>query len=155
MASSVEYLECERCGGFAFYELNCRTLEEWKRCERCGCGYDYELRYNKKNEVVLDWKKKPKFRFRKYKGFGIAHYAFKNGGSVSYQLLKPLSKKDKKKFFLDIETKAEIDKQKSFLTVWDKKKKQIISLYGDIPPSFDEPQEVFYEEPEMGEGEKL
>ena len=37
----------------------------------------------------------------------------------------------------------------------DKKKKQIVSLYGEMPPSFEDSQDAFHEEPEMGEGEKL
>jgi len=155
MASSIDYLKCEQCGGIAYNELNCRTLEEWQRCHRCGCGFDYEAKRNKKGKVILNRKKRPKYRFKKLKGYGVVYFCFKDGNGVYYHLNKALSKKNRKSFFLDLETNAEIDKQKSYSTIWDKKRKQIVSLYGDIPPSFEDWQNTINEESIIGEGEKL
>lgn len=140
MASSIGYLECKQCGGVAFNELNCNTLEEWQRCEKCGCGFDYELKRNKKGKVIYNRKKRPKYRFREWKGCGVVRLYFKNGGGVTYHLYKVLSKKNRNKFFEDIETNAEIDKERSYFTIWDKKRKKAVSVYGKMPPSYEETQ---------------
>ena len=138
MASSIDYLKCKQCGGIAFNELNCNTLEEWQRCQRCGCGFDYELKRSKKKKVVFDRKKRPKYRLKKWKGFGVIHLTFKNGDAVLYHLNKLLSRKNRKNFFLDIETNPEIDKEKSYLTKWDRRLKKVVAVYGELPPIFEE-----------------
>ena len=138
MASSIDYLECEQCGGIAYNELNCRTLEEWCKCNRCGCGFDYVLKRDKKGEVIFDRKKRPKYRFIKSKGHGVIYLCFKNGCGVFYHLDKALSRKNRKNFFLDIETNPEIDKEKSYLTKWNKKLKKVVAVYGEIPPAFED-----------------
>ena len=151
MSSSINYLECKQCGGIAFNELNCNTLEEWQRCHRCGCGFDYEVKRNKKGKVIFNRKKRPKYRFRKRKGYGVVHFCFKKGNGVYYHLHKPLSRKNRKNFFLDIETNPEIDKEKSYLTVWNKKKKQIVSVYGIMPQSFQDMEKGYGNESETKE----
>ena len=138
MASSIDYLKCEQCGGIAFNELNCNTLEEWQRCQKCGCGFDYELKRNKKKKVVFDRRKRPKYRFKKWKGLGVIYFTFKSGSGVLYHLSKRLSKKQRETFFLEIETNPEIDKEKSYLTKWDRRLKKVVAVYGELPPIFEE-----------------
>ena len=95
--------------------------------------------------MILNRKKQPKYRFKSWTGHGVIHFCFKNGNGVSYHLYKALSKRDKKSFFLELENNEEIDKEKSYLTMWDKRKKKIVSLYGNIPPGFEDWQNSYNE----------
>ena len=145
MASSIDYMECKQCGGIVYNELNCNTLEEWQRCERCGCGFNYEAKRDKKGKLILNKKKRPKYRFKRWNGYGVIHFCFKNGNGVSYHLHKALSKRTKKSFFLELENNVEIDKEKSYLMSWDKKQKKIVSVYGKIPPTFEDWEKSYNE----------
>lgn len=138
MGSTIDYSKCPRCGGIYYTDFNYNTGETFEFCQKCGRQNDYYFKRDDNGKVILNENQKPIVILNKHTGYGIAHFAFKGSSVSELHSLPRNQKKAIKAFFKELEENENVDKEKCFLSVWDKDKKEIVSKYGKLPENFDD-----------------
>lgn len=136
MSSVQNTVKCPQCGGCYTEDFDCRTFEEFKFCERCGKKEIVELIRDEKGEAVYDADNKPTYRQHSVFGYGCLKLAGKNGGATLYSMTEPLTAEAEANIQSSFNTEL-VDIGKSYLTKWDDEKKDVVSVFGEIPPTFD------------------
>lgn len=137
MGSVQDYEKCPQCGGVCYTDFETQTAEYYASCNRCGYSYSYTLKRCIRKRVVFNRDGTPVYKERESFGYGTAHEAVKNGFTRRYSFHKPYIKRYKRAFNKFLSSKY-ADTKESKLIIWDIKTNTLKSLYGDMPPSFDE-----------------
>jgi Zn ribbon nucleic-acid-binding protein len=54
MATVCDYIECPNCKNpDAYFEMNCRTQEEWMSCHNCGYHHSISFERDKEGKIIL------------------------------------------------------------------------------------------------------
>ena len=140
MSSVLDSEKCEHCGGIVSTEYNCRTNENYKFCNRCGFIENYVIVRDEDGEPVLDKDGLMEFKTESLPGFGCLAFYKKGGIGVIYPLDKPYDESARQAFFAELNN-PQLDPDRCYFTRWDFDTKQVVSVYGNIPPTYDEAME--------------
>lgn len=104
MSSVQEEIKCSQCGNEeAFYELDCRSCEEYVQCK--DCGYTFSSRTGEK------------------KGYGAYRISLKEGFGQLGTLDKGAKLKDFLKHIYSLGDT--VDRDESYVTKWSEKRKVV------------------------------
>ena len=137
MSSVQDTVKCPQCGGCYTTDFDCRTLEEFKFCERCGKKELIELIRDENGEAIYDAGGKPTYRESSHFGNGCLKLAGKKGGATLYSMTEPLTDEAADEIRKSFNTEL-VDVGKSYLTKWDEEKNDVVSLFGEVPHTYDE-----------------
>lgn len=140
MSSSITYEKC-KCGGILTTDFNCRTFEQYSMCDRCGYLYSYELKRDDNYKAVFDENNKPIYIEQEKEGYGCACFWTKNGFGQIHHFNEPITKEIEDEFYKVLEDEN-IDKNKSYLLSYDKATNFTRAIYGKIPLSHNELEEL-------------
>lgn len=70
-------------------------------------------------------------------GYGSMLLALKDGISSLYSLQKPGLDDDQQKFLTAVQA-PNVDAARSYMTRWDENSKQVVAVYGALPPIYEE-----------------
>ena len=113
MGSVVDYIKCPKCGGIMFTDYNYNTGEELRMCKRCGTTESLFIKRDNEGKAILNRKGKPKYVYKKRRGYGVAFIALKSGDG-EYHCFK--NRFFTKKRFLEYLENPDIDKNECYLT---------------------------------------
>ena len=137
MSSVQDTVKCPQCGGCYTTDFDCRTFEEFRFCHRCGKKELVILVRDENGNALYDADNKPQFTEESHFGYGCLCLAGKKGGSTLYSLTNPLTDEElaniQGSFNRDV-----VDIGKSYLTKWDADKKDVVSVFGEVPKLYDE-----------------
>lgn len=131
MGSVQSEIKCPQCGGSMLIDYYYKTDEEYRFCSFCGKYESWVVVRNADGKAVIKKNGKVKYKHINAKGYGCAHIAFTNGVSQNSSLSRPIRRKDKDEF-VRLLNSEDIDKEKSYLSKWDKKTKSVVAIYGHI-----------------------
>ncbi len=137
MSSVQDIIKCPQCGGCYTTDFDCKTLEEYRFCHRCGKREEYKLVRDEKGEAVLDSEGKPQYVEKSYFGYGCFKLAGKKGISSLYTIASPLTEKTVEDFKKSLEGDI-IEVGNCYLTKWDEEKGDVVSVFGAVPPLYDD-----------------
>lgn len=137
MSSVIDYEKCPHCGGVMTSEFDCRTQESYRFCRRCGCVENYVIVRDPDNNPVLDENGNVQFRTEALPGYGCASFHQTNGLGVSYPLIAPFEESTLR-MFLDDANDPHIERDKCYLTRWDPGLNDVVAVFGQTPPTYDE-----------------
>ncbi len=120
MASVIYADKCPQCGGVCIVNSYYRKGQMSAFCERCGWSYYKDGDCEEETQ-----------------GYGVAHVTYKGGITDIFGIHKPPNENEKVDFLKMLQT-DDVDADKSYLTIWDEEKQQIISVFGSLPPAYDE-----------------
>lgn len=137
MSSVQDFMECPQCKGLYITEFQCRTAEETRTCFRCGRNEQWFIRCNEQGEAIMDEQEKPQLDYRCEDGCGAMRLSQTNGFAQVWVFHEPISE-EIKKFFREAMKDEAISKENSYLTSWDEEKKEVVAVYGNLPPTYEE-----------------
>ena len=137
MSSVLDSEKCEHCGGVATTEFDCRTFEEYVFCHRCGMIDNHVIVRDENGDAVLDEDGKMQFKTESLPGFGCLAFYKKGGVGVIYPLDRPYDESARQAFFAELNN-PQLDPDKCYFTRWDFDTNQVVSVYGNIPQTYDE-----------------
>lgn len=137
MSSCIDYIKCEHCGGVCLTEFDCRTFEEYYFCERCGMVNNYKISRDEKGNTIRDENGKVQYKTETLEGFGCIGLYSKTGLGLLSPLEKPFEESEKE-YFLGELNNPDIEPEKCYFTRWDSDTNQVVSVYGEIPPLYDD-----------------
>ena len=139
MGSVIDYVKCNKCGRESYEDYYYKTGEEYKTCVACGKSKRHFMK-RENGEVIFDENNVPVWVHEQNEGFGTCYLEDSNGiGSLS--ILKSAITQENIKEFFELLKQEGINKEKCRLTSWDDEKKELVSLYGEIPEEFPEMDE--------------
>ena len=80
---------------------------------------------------------KPTYRESSHFGYGCLKLAGKKGGATLYSMTEPLTDEAADEIRKSFNTEL-VDVGKSYLTKWDEEKNDVVSLFGEVPHTYDE-----------------
>lgn len=125
MASIIHTKTCPQCGGWYLVEENTNG-EFFAACNRCGKVDELSISVNEQNAYVR--------KEVHEKGYGCIGLERRNG-SVTEYLTAPATEQMKEAFIAALDD-PDVDREKSYFTVWDEDKQDVVAFYGEIPPVF-------------------
>ncbi len=137
MSSVQDSIKCPQCGGCYTTDYDCRTFEEFKFCHRCGKREEIKMVRDEKGAAVLDENRSPKYTESSHFGYGCLKLAGKQGVSALYSLFGPLTEESFNSIKESFDNE-DIDIGESYLTRWDDEKNDVVTVFGSIPPKYDE-----------------
>ena len=129
--------ECPQCKCICHTEFNCRTTEEIRVCSCCGRREEWYLLRDENGYPQLDEDGRPDMQYLLVPGYGSAYIQSINGLGQLYSISEPVDKEFRKEFYKALE-KPDVDKEKSYLSVWDTVKNELITEFGKHPMSYEE-----------------
>ena len=118
MASVIYADKCHQCGGVCIVDSYYRREHMTAFCERCGWSYYKDGDFEKETQ-----------------GYGVAQVTYKSGIARIFGIHKHPNEQLN---FIKMLQEDDVDTDKSYLTLWDEKNQKIISVFGSLPPSYDE-----------------
>lgn len=143
MSSVQDYIPCPQCGGVYVRDLNCRSQEEYCWCNRCG-----KIEFSGVEDVIRDGKSRLESVNRSEKGYGVACFRTREGIGTIQPINEPVTAQTKAAYLEVISQHPEIDSASSYLTSWDEEKGDVVAIFGNLPPLYDEEMEASEEVPE-------
>ena len=140
MSSVIDEKKCEHCGGIASVEFDCRTFEEYVFCHRCGMIGNRIVACDEDGDALLDADGNVQYKMEGLPGFGCMGFYKKNGVGVIYPLDKPYDEAARQTFFAELNN-SQLDPDRCYFTRWDFDTNKVVSVYGEIPPTYDEAME--------------
>lgn len=129
MAETIYTKKCPQCGGWYRVEENTNS-GVFASCNRCGKVDDISFSRNEQNACER--------KEVHEKGYGCIYIAKHNGCYEEY-LATPVTQQMKDDFMAALNA-PDVDKDKSYFTIWDEEKQDVVAFYGKIPPVFVEPR---------------
>ena len=137
MSSVQNYEECPVCKGLYLVETDIKTQEVYKVCFTCGRIEKFELARDESNNIVFDENENAKYNHEIKDGYGVANFLYIGGrGSICAFCEKPNEERIEE--FRPLFNDESVDKELSYMTLWDDEKKEVVSLIGPMPPTFEE-----------------
>lgn len=130
MAETIYTKKCPQCGGWYRVEENTSTGEFFAACDRCGKLDDVTFVKGEDGVHAI--------REVHEKGYGCISLERRNNSNTEY-LIAPVTEEMKEAFMAALED-PDVDKEKSYFTIWDEEKQDVVAFYGKIPPVFVEPR---------------
>ena len=139
MGSITNYLACPQCGGILAETLYYKCGEEYSHCERCGRVETVTIKKDSEGCGIKDDDGKWVYEHHLHPGLGMIRIAFKNGVfqlNAIRQEYGPIEEL-KDKVLKAIHEDDSIIKENCFIGIWDAERKEVVSFYGELPPSFE------------------
>lgn len=137
MSSSICHEKCEQCGGFLIVESDSSTFEMFRYCNRCGYRFEYSLKRDENGKIICDENDNVCYETTESFGYGSVAFGQKDGPTVIYNLEQPFTDEIKEQFLKDIQAEG-IATDKCYLMAWDNEKKELVAVYGKMPPDYQE-----------------
>ncbi len=137
MSSVQDYKKCPQCDGVCFTDFDCKSWEYYASCLRCGYSYTHEMRRFPGGKVITRKNGCPIYRDKEEYGYGIMRLSAKDGIAKIYGLSFWTALWAKKTLQRFLQTEI-ADPNETYLCVWDRKANRCKSIYGEMPPSYDE-----------------
>ena len=138
MGSVVDYVRCPQCGGVYFRDYYYRTSEEYRSCSRCGKTESWSIERDEAGNAVLDEGGKPRYIEESHAGCGAARIMGTKGVGTVLHFIKPIDEQTKAAFLETLASNPDIDTSMCYLTAWDDAKGEVVAVYGEIPPLYEE-----------------
>lgn len=129
MASYQSFEKCLQCGGVMLLDFDTHTKSLCGCCPRCGRHANVFRRKNAGKKYTL--------KIDDHFGYGSMILALKNGISSLSSLQEPWSEGAQHEFLQALQD-PNVDAARSYMTRWDEKSKQVVSVYGAMPPLYEE-----------------
>ena len=137
MSSAIDYIKCEHCGGINITEFDCHTFEEYAFCKRCGMVDNKVIARDENGNAITDKSSQIQYKTETLEGFGCIGLYSKTGFGLLSPLEKPFEESEKE-YFLGELNNPDIEPEKCYFTRWDSDTNQVVSVYGEIPPLYDD-----------------
>ena len=151
MGSVIDYTSCPQCGGEYYNDWNYRTGEEYRFCCRCGKTESWSIKRDSEGEACFDENQKLCYIEESHFGFGVAKFARANGIGTLMCASEPVDQELISDFLKTLETEPDLDKSQCYLTAWDAEKREVIAIYGKVPPLYEEEAESEADQVPLGE----
>ena len=132
MASYQSFKACPQCGGVLLLDMDTHTGIMHAFCGRCGLTAQVS-RWRNAAEVDEEYS----YVVQENPGYGSISLVLKDGIAYKGALRKPFSDKSKRSFEASVR-QENVDASKSYMTRWNENSRQVIAVYGKIPPTFEE-----------------
>ena len=129
--------ECPQCKSVCRREFNCRTTEEIRICSGCGRREEWYLLRDENGYPLLNEDGAPDMQYLLVPGYGSAYIQSINGLGQLYSISEPVDEEFRKEFYKALE-KPDVDKENSYLSVWDSVKNELITEFGKHPITYEE-----------------
>lgn len=136
MGSFISSEKCSQCGGVYNIEDYYKTGERYCFCQHCGKIHNHAIVRDKNKNFCRDENGKLIFEDVMSQGYGCMAIASKGLRTV-YHIDKPIDNEIKNEYLKIIDEEG-IDKDKSYLSMWDEEKNEVVALFGTLPKSYDE-----------------
>lgn len=140
MGVAIYIEKCWQCGGeLLVYEDN-KLHDITAECLRCGMKYaNLQLPQEYYDEMAVEdaYEEIDYEDHWKEKGYGVACIVLKDGCVTRERIEFPYEEKKINEYLALLES-DEVDADESYLTLWDEKNQKVISIFGSMPPSYDE-----------------
>jgi len=139
MMDNIDFRTCPQCNDQAMYRQDIRTQSEQVICYLCGYTYERILVIDPEtDEPIMKEDGTCEFIERESNGYGGFYIPKGKGGAELGCFKDPLSEKDLKQFDRKMKSKN-VETEESFLSQWDEKSQQVISIRGKAENPFYRP----------------
>lgn len=122
--------KCRQCGGVMFMNYDSQNGRIHNYCSRCGRSTDASRQPGRNSKSYT-------LEVEQHFGYGSMGLVLEDGNICVYSLIKPYNIEIRRAFDIVIRANG-IKTTECYMTRWDEDSKQVVAVYGPMPPLYEE-----------------
>ena len=130
---------CPQCGGILWVQEHTTLRDMYAECLRCGMNYEslcYPQEYYDGMIVEGAYEEVDYKDYWKEKGYGVVCITYEDGYSDFFRIEGTPDVKQITSYLAMLDHEY-VDKDKSYLTLWNEERQNVIAIFGSRPPDFE------------------
>lgn len=133
MDKDIGDTRCTQCSNRMIMDFDTKSETLYGTCMRCGFTVEVIPIKDEHGHIVRGIDGIPETEVKLYKGYGVLGLAVQGGLLRCYALTDPYKDDSAEKLRHMLETAEDIDRERSYVALWDEKNKQLYCIYGKTP----------------------